>query len=105
MSLLEVYSTELHNIVVHGTLQFDPRARYSSLEVLQCVVDEVELGVASDMECEPLIGPDNPPPTYDENGITIKNEVSSDFQEMGKMDLCQVQPMPCNQPMEQVPCY
>ena len=105
MSLLGVYSTELHNIVVHGTLQLDPRARYSSLEVLQCVVDEVELGVASDMECEPLIGPDNPPPIYDENGITIENEVSSDFQEMGKMDLCQVQPMPCNQPMEQVPCY
>ena len=76
-SLLGKYSQELHDIVIHGTLEFNPNARYSSLEVLECVVVEVELGVASDMECEPLIG-SGPAKTFDENGVTNNTTASSD---------------------------
>ena len=107
MSFLGAYSTELHNLVIHGVLEFDPEFRYSSLEVLHYVVDEVEIGVASDMICEPLIGPGNPPKTYDENGVTEKRNGSfdDDFQEVDTMDLCEVEPMVYHEPMEQVVCY
>ena len=72
------YSTELHSLVVYGTLAFDPRVRFTSLEVLQSVLVEVELGVASDMECEPLIGPDYVPKNFDENGVTENSDQSSE---------------------------
>lgn len=77
MPLLGNYSDELHGIVVHGALQSNPQARYSSLEMLQCVIDEVELGVASDMGWEPLIGPNYSAKSYDENGVTQNTTVSS----------------------------
>lgn len=91
MSLLAGYSTELHDLVIHGTLEFNPYARYSSLEVLQCVAVEVELGVASDIGWEPLIGPDFSAKTYDENGVTERTStVSSNMspQEVDPMVLC-----------------
>ena len=78
ISLLGIYSDELHNVVIHGTLEFDPYARYSSLEMLQCVVDEVELGVASDMDWEPLLGSEFSAKRYDENGVTENTTVNSD---------------------------
>ncbi len=100
-SLLGEYSTELHNLVIHGTLQFDPRARFSSLEVLYSVIDEVELGVASDIVWEPLIGPDCPPKTYDENGVTEGTTVDSEdnFQSLDELE-----PMVYQDPMEYAPC-
>lgn len=107
MSLLGAYTTELHNIVIHATLQLDPRARYSSLEVLHCVIVEVEMGVASDMCRDPLIGPDYSPKTYDENGVTENSDASPEdsFQEVDTMDFCEVEPMVYVDPVEYVPCY
>ena len=102
MSLLGNYSTELHGIVVHGTLESDPQARYSSLEMLQCVVDEVELGVASDMGWAPLIGPSNSAKSYDENGVTQDTNRSSDenLRDVDSMNLQEVEPMVYYDPME-----
>lgn len=110
MPLLGAYTTELHNIVIHGALQMDPRARYSSLEVLQCVAVEVELGVASHMCKDPLIGPDCSGKTYDENGVTENNSdaiLEDNFQEgEDSMDLCEVEPMACCcDPVQDVSCY
>ena len=94
ISLLGNYSIELHNLVIYGTLEFDPRARYSSLEVLYCVVDEVELGVASEMGWEPLIGSDYSAKTYDEYGVTEDKDASSndESQELDTMSLCELEP-------------
>ena len=102
MPLLGAYSTELHNLVIYGTLQLDPRARFSSLEVLQCVMGELRFGAPSEMPFEPLIGPDNPPKTYDENGVTENDEGCSEdlFQEADTMDLCEVEPMVCCDPVQ-----
>lgn len=106
-SLLGVYSTELHSLVIHGTLQFNPRARYSSLEVLQCVIDEFDLGIAMEMGWEPLLGSDCSLKTYDENGVTENTTASSDqsFQEAEEMNLCEVDPTMCYDPMDGAPCY
>ena len=107
MSLLGNYSTELHNLVIHGTLQFNPHARFSSLEVLQCVIDEVELGVASDMGWEPLIGSEGHSfKTYDENGVTEKEDVSfvDNSQELDPMHLCELEPTVYHDPLGCVPC-
>ena len=100
-SLLGLYSDELHNLVIHGALQFNPYARYTSLELLHCVVDEVELGVASEMMWEQLHGQEGSgylAKTYDENGVTEKTIVSPDgnmkatnlmrFQEHEPMGCC-----------------
>ena len=105
-SLLGAYSTELHDLVIHGALQFDPETRYSSLELLYCVIDEVELGVASDMELEPLIDADLATKTFDENGVTEKTSVCTDedFLEMDTMDLCEVEPTGYYDPMMCAPC-
>ena len=101
MSLLGNYTTELHELVIHGTLEFNPQARPSSLEVLQCVVVEVELGVASDMGWEPLLGPGVSTKTYDENGVTEKTIPSSDegFRTADPISLREIEPMPCCDPM------
>lgn len=106
MSLLGQYSTELHNLVVHGTLEFDPRARYSSLEVLQCVIIEVEIGVASDMGWEPVLGPSSSAKTYDENGVTENTTVSSEEPSRGfdSMSLQEFDPMAYCDPMEYTVC-
>ena len=110
-SLLGLYSDELHDVVIHKALEFEPQARYSSLEVLQCVVDEVELGVASDMEWEPLIGSNGSSKTYDENGVTENTTdntaASSEHNpwESEAMDLEGVEPMVCCEPMEYATCY
>ena len=89
-SLLGAYSAELHDLVIHGALQFDPQARWSSLEMLYCVIDEVELGVASDMDLEPLIDDELANKTFDENGVTEKTTVCPDdpIQSKNTMDLC-----------------
>ena len=113
MSLLGNYTTELHELVIHGTLEFNPQARPSSLEVLQCVVVEVELGVASDMGWEPLLGPGVSTKTYDENGVTEKTIPSSDegFRTADPISLREIEPMPhCDHmnycvPMEYQTCY
>ena len=134
MSLLGDYSTELHNLVVHGTLEFDPRARYSSLEVLRCIAIEVELGVASDMAWEPLLDTTAKAKTYDENGVTENATVSSEgctggfgptsLQELDPMPYCdpatvvseerplgvdsslqELEPMAYCDPMEYAACY
>ncbi len=95
-SLLGIYTTELHDLVIHGALQFNPEARYSSLELLQCVVVEVELGVASDIGWEPLLGSGLSVKTYDENGVTEDTTVSSDdtFQTADAMSLKEIEPKP-----------
>ena len=105
-SLLGAYSTELHNIVIHGALQFNPEARYSSLEILYCVIDEVELGVASDMGLEPLIDSDLATKTFDENGVTEKTlgSLFNDTQQMDTMDLCTIRPTVYHEPMDCAPC-
>ena len=72
------YSAELDDLVVNGALHPDPRFRYSSAAMLQCVAIEVELGVASDMDYEPLLGPDHASKTYDENGVTERTTASSE---------------------------
>ena len=97
MSLHGLYSDELHDIVVNGTLEFNPDARPSSLDVLKCVVVEVELGVASDMGWEPLIGTKTSAKTYDENGVTENTTVSSDgnFGSVDATDLQELEPMVC----------
>lgn len=108
MSLLGIYSDELHNLVIHGTLEFNAHARYSSLEVLQCVVDEVELGVASDMGWEPLIiGSNGSAKCYDENGVTGNTTVNSDetFQTAESTSLQELEPMVFCEPMQCVTCY
>ena len=106
ISFLGAYSTELHNLVIYGALEYDPEFRYSSLQVLYNVIDEVELGVASDMECIPLIGPDYKPKTFDENGVTERSGASSveeeEFQELENMSVCEVEPTTFEVPMEQV---
>ena len=100
-SLLGLYSEELHNLVIYGALEFNPYARYTSLELLHCVVDEVELGVASDMMWEQLHGQEGSgysAKTYDDNGVTERTIVSPDgtwkaidfmkFQEPAPMACC-----------------
>ena len=107
MSFLGAYSTELHTLVVHGALEFDPEFRYTSLQVLHNVIYEVEMGVASDMRWEPVIGPDYKPKTFDENGVTERSDASAvddDFEEVEDMDLCEVEPMVFGESMEQVSC-
>ena len=91
ISFLGAYSTELHNLVTYGVLEFDPEFRYSSLQVLHEVVYEVEMGVASDMCWEPVIGPDWKPKTYDENLDTERSGAMciDGFQEVEDMDLCE----------------
>ena len=105
--LLGLYSTELHDLVIHGALEFDPHARYSSVEVLQCVVDEIAFGVASDMGWEPLLGSTSSEKTYDENGVTENTTVSSDesFRGVDSMSCQELDPMPCYDPMEDVMEY
>lgn len=100
--LLGKYSTELHDLVIHGTLEFDPVARYSSLEVLQCVVDEIEFGVASNMESEPLLGSKDLEKTYDENGVTENATEHSDesMQGVDPVSLQELDPKPYYDPME-----
>ena len=107
ISFLGAYSTELHNLVIYGALEFDPEFRFSSLQVLHNAIYEVEVGVASYMHWEPVIGPDYKPKTYDENGVTERSNVNpvEDCQEMENMDLCEVEPTVVDEPMEQVPCY
>ena len=85
------FSAELHNLVIHGTLAINPMARYSSLQVLQCAIDEIQLGVASDMTWEPLIDPGFSGKTYDENGVTENTTASSDddFHEVEPMVYCE----------------
>lgn len=102
ISLLGKYSTELHNLVMHGTLEFDPVARYSSLEVLQCIVDEIEFGAASDMECEPLLGSKDLEKTYDENGVTENATESPDVSMQGTdpVSLQELDPTPYYDPMD-----
>lgn len=110
MSLLGNYTTELHELVIHGALEFNPQARPSSLEVLQCVVVEVDLGVASDMGWEPLLGPEVSAKTYDENGVTEDKVSSSDesfhtadpmsLQEIEPMRIPEIEPMPYCDPMD-----
>ena len=97
-----MYSTELHDLVIYGTLQFDPKARYASLEVLQCVVDEMELGVASHMEWEPLLGSKGSKKTYDDNGVTENATESSDGSLRGadSVSLQELDPMPYYDPMD-----
>ena len=104
ISFLGAYSTELHNLVIHGVLEFDPDFRYSSLQVLYNVIHEVEMGVASDMRWEPVIGPDYKPKTFDENGVTERSDASpvDGFQESDKMDLCEVEPTVFEDPMEEI---
>ena len=102
ISLLGKYSTELHNLVIHGTLEFDPVARYSSLEILQCVVDEIEFGVASDMESEPLLGSKDLEKTYDENGVTATESSDDPMQGFDSVSLQELDPMPYYDPMEGV---
>ena len=106
ISMLGAYSTELHLLVIHGALNFDPEFRYSSLQLLFNVIDEVEMGVASDMRWEPVIGPDHKLKTYDENGVTERSDASpvNDFRESELMDLCEVEPIVFDKNMEQVPC-
>ena len=105
-SFLGLYSDELHNLVINGTLEFNPHARLSSFEVLQCVVVEVELGVASDMGWEPLLGPNFSAKTYDENGVTENTTVSSDESPRGvdPMSLREVDQMPYCDPMVYASC-
>lgn len=110
MSLLGNYSDELHNLVIYGTLEFYPQARYSSLEVLQCVIDETEFGVASDMGREPLIGMDGldfSSKTYDENGVTERTTVSSDedFRESEPTSLQELEPMVYCDAIKYASCY
>ena len=97
-----MYSTELHDLVIHGTLECDPLVRYSSLEVLHCVIDEVELGVASDMVYEPLIGSEDSEKTYDENGVTENATETYDESLRGadSVSLRELDPMPCYDPMD-----
>lgn len=75
--------------------------------MLQCVVVEVELGVASDMGWEPLLGPNFSAKTYDENGVTENTTVSSDESPRGvdPMSLREVDQMPYCDPMVYASCY
>ena len=107
ISFFPAYSTELHNLVIHGALEFDPEFRYSSLQVLHNVIYEVEMGVASDMHWEAVIGPGYKPKTFDENGVTERSDASpaDDFEELENMKFCEVEPMVVDEAMEPVPCY